>query len=101
MLTTRFEGGLRARPLEPRPEREAGVIWFVNDLRSGKEQEIAVDHDVGVVFIDPADSAYLSLTARAQMQRDHALAAQIWVDRQCVGRAVPATRMCACCVCAR
>ncbi len=26
MLTTRFSGGLRARPLEARPERDAGLI---------------------------------------------------------------------------
>ena len=40
MLTTRFEGGLRARPLEPRPDKGEGLIWFVTDLRSGKEHEI-------------------------------------------------------------
>jgi general stress protein 26 len=78
MLTTRFEGGLRARPLEARPEREAGLIWFVTDLRSGKEHEIEAEHDIGLVFIDPKDKAYLSLTARAQVLRDHAKAAQIW-----------------------
>lgn len=27
MLTTRFPGGLRARPLEARPDREAGLIF--------------------------------------------------------------------------
>jgi RNA polymerase sigma factor (sigma-70 family) len=37
MLTTRFSGGLRARPLEARPERDAGLIWLVTDVRSGKE----------------------------------------------------------------
>ena len=46
MLTTRFAGGLRARPLEARPDRNAGIIWFVTDLRSGKEQEIESEHDV-------------------------------------------------------
>ena len=40
MLTTRFAGGLRARPLEARPDRDHGRIWFVTDLHSGKEQEI-------------------------------------------------------------
>jgi hypothetical protein len=40
MLTTRFAGGLRARPLQSRPDRDAGVIWFVTDLRSAKEYEI-------------------------------------------------------------
>jgi len=78
MLTTQFGGGLRARPVEARPDREAGLIWFVTDLRSGKEHEIEAEHDVGLVFIDPADKAYLSLTARAEVQRDHAKAADIW-----------------------
>lgn len=37
MLTTRFAGGLRARPLELRPARGAGIIWFVTDLHNAKE----------------------------------------------------------------
>src|SRR5438309_622433 len=78
MLTTQFSGGLRARPLEARPDREAGLIWFVTDVRSSKEHEIEDEHEVGLVFIDPQDKAYLSLTARAEVHRDHAKAAEIW-----------------------
>ena len=78
ILTTRFDGGLRARPLEARPEREAGLIWFVTDLRSGKEHEIEVEHNVGLVFIDQDAKAYLSLTAAAEVLQDHAKAAEIW-----------------------
>jgi general stress protein 26 len=78
MLTTQAAGGLRARPVEARPDRAAGLIWFVTDLRSGKEHEIEAEHDVGLVFIDAKDKAYLSLTARAQVLRDHGKAAEIW-----------------------
>ena len=78
MLTTRFVGGLRARPLEARPDRDAGLIWFVTDLRSGKEHEIGIEHDVGLVFIDPKEKAYLSITARAEVRRDPGKAAAIW-----------------------
>jgi len=78
MLTTHSAGGLRARPVEPRPERAAGLIWFVTDLRSGKEHEIEAEHDVGLVFIDAKAKAYLSITARAEVRRDHAKAAEIW-----------------------
>jgi general stress protein 26 len=78
MLTTRFSGGLRARPLEARPDRDAGVIWFVTDLRSGKEHEIEAEHDVGLVFVDPKDKAYLSITASAEVRHDRAKAAEIW-----------------------
>jgi len=78
MLTTRSAAGLRARPVEARPDRQAGVIWFVTDLRSAKEHEIARDDAVGLVFIDAADKAYLSITATAEVRRDHAKAAEIW-----------------------
>ena len=78
MLTTRFADGLRARPIEPRPDRSAGLIWFVTDLRSGKEHEIETEHEVGLVFIDARANAYLSVTAHAEVRRDHAKAAAIW-----------------------
>jgi general stress protein 26 len=78
MLTTQFESGLRARPLEARPDRAAGIIWFVTDLRSGKEHEIEAEQDVGLVFVDAQEKAYLSLTARAEVRRDPAKAAEIW-----------------------
>ena len=42
MLTTHSAQGLRARPVEARPDRTAGIIWFVTDLRSSKEHEIEV-----------------------------------------------------------
>jgi general stress protein 26 len=78
MLTTRFAGGLRARPLEPRPDRAAGPIWFLTDMRSGKDEEVATSPDVGLVFIDAGDKAYLSITGRAEILRDTAQAAKIW-----------------------
>jgi general stress protein 26 len=78
MLTTQFSGGVRARPLEARPERDAGLIWFVTDIRSGKEHEIEAEHDVGLVFIDADAKTYLSITARAEVRHDHAKAAEIW-----------------------
>jgi general stress protein 26 len=78
MLTTQFPGGLRARPVEARPDRDAGVIWFLTDLRSGKDEEVAAAPDVGLVFIDAGDKAYLSITGRAEIVRDTAKAAEIW-----------------------
>ena len=65
MLTTRFAGGLRARPVEARPDRDAGVIFFVTDIHSAKEDEIEAAPDIGLVFIDSNDKAYLSITGRA------------------------------------
>lgn len=78
MLTTRFADGLRARPVESRPERATGLIWFVTDRRSGKEHEIEAEHEVGLTFVDNEEKSYLSLTAHAEIRQDHAKAAAIW-----------------------
>jgi general stress protein 26 len=78
MLTTQFADGLRARPLEARPDRRAGVIWFITDIDSTKEHEIEAEHDIGLVFVDGKANAYLSITARAEVRRDGAKAAEIW-----------------------
>jgi len=39
MLTTQFSGGLRARPLDARPDRDAGAIFFVTDVRAANLEE--------------------------------------------------------------
>jgi general stress protein 26 len=78
MLTTRFRGGLRARPVEARPDRAAGLIRFVTDVRGLKDDEIEQSPDIGLVFIDHADHAYLSITATSQVLDDHVKAREIW-----------------------
>jgi general stress protein 26 len=78
MLTTRSADGLRARPVEPRLDRATGLIWIVTDLRSGKEHEIEAEHDVGLIWVDTSEKAYLSITARADVLPDHAKAGEVW-----------------------
>ncbi len=79
MLTTRFAGGLRARPLEPRPDRDEGVIYFVTDVRGAKDDEIESAPEVGFVVIDHKAKAYLSITGRADGDAaTSAKAAAIW-----------------------
>jgi general stress protein 26 len=78
MLPTQGPRGLRARPLQARPNRPSGLIWFVTDLRSSKEQEIGTDHVVDLVFVINAENVYLSITASAETMRDHEVAASIW-----------------------
>ena len=78
MLSTQFAGGLRARPLEARVDRDAGLIWFVTDVRSAKDDEIEAAHDVGLVFIGEENRVYLSITGRAMVIRDKPKAEEIW-----------------------
>src|SRR5262249_27391601 len=78
MLTTRFAGGLRARPIEARPDREAGLIFFVTDIHSAKEDEVEAAPDVGLTFIDASDKAYLSITGRARVLCDVETTKRYW-----------------------
>ena len=78
MLTTQFAGGLRARPLEARSDREARLIFFVTDVHSPKDDEIAAAPDVGIVFIDADEKAYLSITGRASVLRDVEKTKAVW-----------------------
>src|SRR2546423_9990588 len=78
MLVTRFSGGLRARPLEARPDRAAGAIFFVTDVRGAKDDEVEATPEVCLVFIDHAEKAYLSITGCAEVRRDPEKAKEIW-----------------------
>jgi general stress protein 26 len=78
MLVTRFSGGMRARPLEPRPDRDEGVIYFVTDVRGTKDDEIEAAPEVAFIIIDHEDKAYLSISGHAEVMRDDAKAAEIW-----------------------
>src|SRR5262245_45346002 len=78
MLTTRSPGGLRARPVEPRIDRAAGLIRVVTDVRGLKDDEIERAPDIGLVVISTKDKAYLSISGRAVVRRDAATARRVW-----------------------
>jgi general stress protein 26 len=54
------------------------LIWFVTDVRGLKDDEIKAHPEVCLVFIDPKDKAYLSISARGEVHDDHAKAREIW-----------------------
>ena len=50
----------------------------MTDVHSAKHDEIDTAPNVGLVFIDPKDKAYLSITARARIIRDVAKTEMVW-----------------------
>ncbi|HEU5016345.1 MAG TPA: pyridoxamine 5'-phosphate oxidase family protein [Pseudolabrys sp.] len=78
MLATRFSRGVRARPLDARPDRATGVIYFVTDVRGLKDDEIEACPEVCFIVVDAPEKAYLSITGRAHVLRAPMLAAKIW-----------------------
>jgi general stress protein 26 len=98
MLTTQAAGRLRARPIEARPDRKAGLIFAVTDVHTAKQDEIEATPNVGLVFIDAKAKAYLSITARARVMRD-TRRLRTFGERptRCGGRADRPIPMYACC----
>jgi general stress protein 26 len=82
MFVTRFSEGLRARPLEARPDADRGVIWFLADARACKDDEIEAHPEVCLTFNFPKQNVYLSLSGRAFAKRDPEQARALWTEKQ-------------------
>lgn len=82
MMTTRFRQGLRARPLEARPDRNDGIIWFLSDRRGAKDDEIEAFPEICLTFLYPKDKVYLSISGTASVARDTERAKHLWNDEQ-------------------
>jgi general stress protein 26 len=82
MMSTRFSGGLRARPLEARADKEEGLIWFLSDRRGVKDDEIEAFPEICLTFIYPKDKVYLSISGSASVSRDTERAKDLWNEEQ-------------------
>jgi general stress protein 26 len=82
MMTTSFRDGLRARPLEPRADRESGVIWFLTDRRGAKDDEIETNPEVCLTFVNSKEKVYLSLSGIASVSRDIEQSKDLWNVKQ-------------------
>ena len=79
MLTTRFDVGMRARPLEARPDRASNRLLFMTDAHSPKREEMVRWPEVCLTFIDTAAKAYLSVSGTARIvDNDAQLRAITW-----------------------
>jgi general stress protein 26 len=82
MMTTRFSDGLRARPLEARPDRHGDVIWFLTDRRGAKDDEIEIFPAICLTFVYPKEKVYLSISGSASIARDTERAKNLWNEEQ-------------------
>jgi general stress protein 26 len=70
-----------SRPLEARPDRERDRLLFVTDAQSGKRYEVDRFPEVALVFINPTEKAYLSISGRAWIADTSELRADAWRER--------------------
>jgi general stress protein 26 len=82
MMVTRFDGGLRARPLEARADRGQNLIWFLTDRRGLKDNEVKAHPEVCLTFVYPKEKVYLSVTGRAFASKDSCRAKELWNQEQ-------------------
>jgi general stress protein 26 len=69
---------LRARPLDARPDRDEGKIFFLIDVRGYKDDEIAAHPEVCWTVTIQGDNVYLAITGRASVAKDPARARKVW-----------------------
>ena len=80
MLTTIDEqGGPHSRPMSSNGDVDRnGDIWFFTQASSHKVSEINNSPKVNVSFADPENHRYVSVTGRAQLDRDAKKIAELW-----------------------
>jgi len=80
MFVTTGKKGLRARPLDARPDPAEELIYFLTDIRGSKDDEIAANDEVCLVFVDEKAKAYLSITGTASVIKNEAIAKKFWKE---------------------
>lgn len=78
MLTSRDGNDLRARPMAAYFDRDSHAIYFLTDVESHKEEEIARDPHVGLAFADTGRQTYLSVSGLAEISNDRTKIRELW-----------------------
>ena len=68
----------RARPLAATVEKDEGAIYFLTDINSEKDEQIAEYPMVSVSFSDHKHSKYVALAGKATISNDRARIKQLW-----------------------
>ncbi|MBN9029957.1 MAG: general stress protein [Rhizobiales bacterium 63-7] len=78
MLTTQTGRDLRARPMAAYVERMENAVYFLTDVESHKDDEIARSPNVCLAFADPKGQKYVSLSGTAEVLNDRARIKELW-----------------------
>lgn len=68
----------RARPLAASIEKDAGVIYFLTDVKGQKDEQVEEFPKVSVNFADHKHSKYVALAGKATISNDRARIKAIW-----------------------
>ena len=80
MVVTHSGDGLRGRPMAARPENDDDAVYLLTDADAPKDQEIAHNSQVCLLFADIAKQRYVSLAGSAEVFQDAEVASRVWMD---------------------
>jgi general stress protein 26 len=69
---------IRARPMAAYARQNDGLVYFLTDARGHKDEEIARDENVCLIFAEPKDGKYLTVTGRARVTNNRVLINDLW-----------------------
>lgn len=79
MLTTVApDGSLHSRPMMVQNSPFEGDLWFFTGRATGKTKSIEKESHVNVAFADPENHRFVSVSGRAELVDDIAMARKLW-----------------------
>jgi general stress protein 26 len=79
MLTTQnLDGSLHSRPMLSQYVDFDGDLWFFTSQKSWKVHELAHNRQVSVVYAEPKDNRYVSISGRAEIIHDREKMEELW-----------------------
>jgi general stress protein 26 len=82
MLASLEHGVIRGRPMSARPREGENAIYFLTSARGDKDDEIAADDAVSLMFVG-ADQ-YLTVTGHARVLNDRSLIRALWTNTDAI-----------------
>ncbi|HZG07675.1 MAG TPA: pyridoxamine 5'-phosphate oxidase family protein [Allosphingosinicella sp.] len=70
MFSTHDGQEIRSRPMAAHPVGEEGMIYFLTDADSAKDEEVEARPQVNLAFADSGSHSYVSVTGRAAVSND-------------------------------
>ncbi|MGO4441093.1 pyridoxamine 5'-phosphate oxidase family protein [Rhizobium sp. RAF56] len=78
MLATQVGNEIKARPMSAYAERVDNAFYFLTDVTSHKDDEIARNPEVCLAFADARAQKYVSISGRAEVQNDREKIRDLW-----------------------
>jgi general stress protein 26 len=78
MLTTQSGLELKARPMSAYAERIENAFYFLTDVASHKDNEVARHPNVCLAFADSKSQKYVSISGSAEVQNDREKIHDLW-----------------------